>query len=57
VTLGADRELLEGGKVQLALGAAITGSWAPALEGVYGRHPLGYWIFLRLRPAQSRMKM
>src|SRR5580658_6426541 len=57
VTLGADRELLDGQKVQLALGAEVTGSWAPSLAGVYGRHPLGYWIFLRLRPAQSRMKM
>jgi len=56
-SLGASRELLDNARVQLALGGELTCSWAPSLEGIYGRHPLGYWIFLRLRPAQSRMKM
>jgi hypothetical protein len=57
VSLGASRELVDNAKVQLALGAEVTASWAPSLEGAYGRHPVGYWIFLRLRPAQSLMKM
>jgi hypothetical protein len=57
-SLGASRELAVRGRVQLALGSEVTYSWAPgSLAGLYGRHPVGYWIFLRLRPAQSRMKM
>ncbi|HWB96072.1 MAG TPA: hypothetical protein VG672_05205 [Bryobacteraceae bacterium] len=57
-SLGASRELLQGAKVQLALGGEVTYSWAPSsLDALYGRHPVGYWIFLRLRPAKSQMKM
>lgn len=58
LSLGASRELLVDAKVQLALGAEVTYSVPPSsLDALYGRHPVAYWIFLRLRPAQSRMKM
>ena len=51
-SLGASRELLQSRKVQLSLGGMLTYSWVPsALDPLYGRHPIGYWIFLRLRPA------
>ncbi|MEN9401720.1 MAG: hypothetical protein RL091_423 [Verrucomicrobiota bacterium] len=51
-TLGASRELVKGRPYQLALGASATYSWKPNdLDGLYGKNPVGYWIFLRLRPA------
>jgi hypothetical protein len=54
VTAGASRELLQDRKVQIALGGEVTYSWAPSsLTALYGRHPVGYWIFLRLRPAKA----
>jgi hypothetical protein len=57
-SMGASRELLVDSKVQLALGGEVTYSVLPSsLDAIYGRHPVGYWIFLRLRPALSRMKM
>lgn len=53
--LGASRELVHGRPWQLALGAAVTYSFAPdSLDALYGKHPVGYWIFLRLRPAAIR---
>lgn len=37
---------------ELGLGAAVTYSLSPAdLDATYGRRPVGFWIFLRLRPA------
>lgn len=51
-TLGATHELVRGQPYQLALGASVTYSVAPReLDPLHGRHPVGYWIFLRLRPA------
>ena len=51
-TLGATRELVSGRPYQLALGASATYSIAPAdLDPFYDRHPLAYWVFIRLRPA------
>ena len=57
-SVGLTRELVQGRKVQVGLGTEVTYSFAPdSLQGLYGRHPMAYWVFLRLRPAQSRMKM
>jgi hypothetical protein len=56
-SLGIIQELAQGRKV-LGIGTEVTYSFAPdSLQGLYGQHPIGYWIFLRLRPAESRMKM
>ena len=52
LTLGASRELLKKQPYQLALGASVTYSFKPDdLDGLYGDHPVGFWVFLRLRPA------
>jgi hypothetical protein len=57
-SLGATRELTPGGRSQLALGGEVTYSAIPdSLQIDYGRHPLGYWIFLRLRPARMNPGM
>jgi hypothetical protein len=51
-TLGATRELLVERPYQLALGASLTYTVKPDdLDAVYGKNPMGFWIFLRLRPA------
>lgn len=51
-SLGASRELVTHRPWQLALGGAVTYSVAPqSLDAIYGDHPVGFWIFLRLRPA------
>jgi len=58
ITLGATHELWTQKSTQLAVGAAVSYSFAPRdLDSVYGRHPLGYWIFLRLRPAEMKHSM
>ncbi|HEY8993263.1 MAG TPA: hypothetical protein VIM71_01145 [Lacunisphaera sp.] len=52
VTLGATRELTGDRAHQLALGASVTYTFKPDdLDAAYGRNPIGFWIFLRLRPA------
>jgi hypothetical protein len=51
-SLGASRELVRRRPWQLALGGALSYSAAPrSLDALYGEHPIGFWIFLRLRPA------
>ena len=51
-TVGATRELIHGRPYQLAFGGSVSYSIKPGdLDALYGRHPVGYWIFLRLRPA------
>ncbi len=51
-SVGATRELVRGKPYQLALGGSVSYSIKPDdLDQLYGKHPLGYWIFLRLRPA------
>lgn len=52
LSVGATRELVEKRPYQLAVGGAVTLSHIPDdLDRVYGRHPIGFWLFLRLRPA------
>jgi hypothetical protein len=52
LSLGATHELLPKRPYQLALGGAVTWSFQPSdLDRVYGKNPVGFWIFLRLRSA------
>ncbi len=56
LTLGGLHELTPGRSYQAGVGASVTFNWKPAeLDPVYGRSPLGFWVFLRIRP--SRMDM
>ena len=51
-SVGATHELVRGKPYQLALGGSVSYSIKPGdLDQLYGEHPVGYWIFLRLRPA------
>jgi hypothetical protein len=50
--LGASRELVTERPYQVALGASLTYTFKPDdLDTEYGRNPVGFWIFIRLRPA------
>ena len=52
LTLGVSHELRGKRPCQLALGASLTYTLKPGdLDALYGRNPVGLWIFLRLRPA------
>lgn len=52
LSVGATRELVARRPYQIALGGAMTWSFQPAdLDRAYGANPIGFWIFLRLRPA------
>ena len=63
VTAGLTRELVKSRQWQLAAGAAVTYTLTPSgsfgrtitetsnLDRIYGKDPIGFWIFLRLRPA------
>jgi hypothetical protein len=52
LTLGATHEIVRNRPWQLALGGSVTWSFMPRdLDAVYGRRPIGFWLFLRLRPA------
>jgi hypothetical protein len=52
LTLGASRELVTERPYQVALGASLTYTFKPDdLDTEYGRNPVGFWIFIRLRPA------
>ena len=55
VSVGATHELVRDRPWQLALGGAVTYTFKPeALDTFYGKNPVGFWIFLRLRPAAMR---
>lgn len=52
LSVGFTRELRSDGPYQLAVGGSVTYSFAPRdLDAVYGKNPVGFWVFLRLRPA------
>lgn len=52
LSVGLTRELVKRRPYQLALGGAVTYSFkTDNLDTVYGENPIGFWIFLRLRPA------
>lgn len=51
-SLGVSRELVHRKPWQLALGGSVSYTLKPhSLDALYGDNPIGYWIFLRLRPA------
>lgn len=55
LTVGATHELVRDRPWQLALGGSVTWSFMPRdLDAVYGRRPIGFWVFLRLRPAAMK---
>ncbi|MGH7944120.1 MAG: hypothetical protein ACREH8_21150 [Opitutaceae bacterium] len=55
VSLGATRELVRERPWQLALGGAATYTFkSKSLDAIYGKNPVGFWIFLRLRPAAMK---
>ena len=52
LTVGCTHELVQDRPYQLALGGSVSYSFKPAdLDRTYGKHPIGFWVFLRLRPA------
>lgn len=56
LSIGASHELVRNKPYQAALGASITYSFAPSeLRQRYGDHPIGYWVFVRMRPAAMKM--
>ncbi|MCC6730986.1 MAG: hypothetical protein IT208_16800 [Chthonomonadales bacterium] len=58
LTLGGLHELTPGRSYETGVGAAITFNWAPReLDRLYGRSPVGFWLFLRIRPAPMRHGM
>jgi hypothetical protein len=55
LTVGATHELLPGRSYSVALGASVTYTFAPSsLDEFYGEHPLGCWVFFRIRPAAMK---
>jgi hypothetical protein len=55
-TFGGVRDLIHNSTGQVGLGAALTFySKPPPLDAVYGRHPVAFQIFLRLRPGLMNM--
>ena len=51
LTFGVSHELPGKRSTQLALGASVTYTFKPSdLAAFYGRNPVGFWVFLRLRP-------
>ncbi len=52
LTLGGVHELTQGRAYQAGIGAAVTFNWKPGdLDSLYGKDPMGVWVFLRIRPA------
>lgn len=52
LTLGGVHELTPGRAYQTGIGAAVTFNWKPSdLNASYGSSPMGFWLFLRIRPA------
>ena len=55
VSVGATHELVRDRPWQLAIGGVVAYTFKPrALDASYGDNPVGFWIFLRLRPAAMR---
>ena len=57
-TFGGVRDVWNTDKISLGLGSAITFYSKPStLDPIYGQHPVGWKLFLRLRPAKMDMSM
>ncbi len=55
VTLGYLRDFTPNRSYQTGLGAAVTFNMHPgSLDSLYGRSPMGYWVFFRIRPAAMK---
>lgn len=55
LSIGGTHELVRGRPWQLAVGGSVTWSFMPRdLDAEYGRRPIGFWLFLRLRPAAMK---
>jgi hypothetical protein len=55
-TFGGVRDLIHNSTGQVGLGAALTFYSKPqVLDAVYGRHPVAFQVFLRLRPGLMKM--
>jgi hypothetical protein len=55
ITLGYVRDFTPNRSYQTGVGAAITFYGEPSsLDSVYGRSPMGYWLFFRIRPAAMK---
>jgi hypothetical protein len=56
-TFGGARDVWKNDKVALALGGDLTFYSKPAiLDPIYGNNPLGWKLFVRLRPAKMDMR-
>lgn len=54
ITLGGVHELTQGLKYDTGVGASVTFNWkSQDLDAIYGRSPMGFWLFLRIRPASG----
>lgn len=52
ISLGASQSVTPGRPYDMAVGATATYSLAPqTLRSIYGEHPIGWWLFVRVRPA------
>jgi hypothetical protein len=52
LSLGGVHELTPGRSYETGVGAAVTFNWKPSdLDAAYGKNPMGFWLFLRIRPA------
>ena len=56
LTLGYVREITPNRPFQTGIGAAVTLYTHPSsLSALYGSSPMGFWLFVRIRPAPMRM--
>jgi len=55
-TFGGDRDIWNTDKLSLAVGSDLTFYSKPAiLDPIYGRHPVSWRVFFRLRPGKMKM--
>ena len=55
LTLGYVRDITPHRPYQTGVGGAITFNMVPSsLNGVYGNAPMGFWLFVRIRPAHMK---
>jgi hypothetical protein len=54
-SIGYVRDLTPNRSYQTGVGAAVTFNRVPSeLNSVYGKSPMGFWLFLRIRPAKMK---